>query len=253
MPHAIAPIPCKPCMLNGLSERLVVSHYGNNYGAAVRSLNAIRNELQTLDFAATPNHRLRASKHEERAAMGSMYLHELYFATLGGDGATLFTGSGRVQGRQRPWRRHSSGDSAVCRRGGGSSWRLLPRFAFAAEESHELLHVVEAADHAVEGHNIGRSHAMGLVDEVAVQKLHLAGVTTSFGFLACDCTAFRFHHTVRTTSFWSPSVSHTTKATWRCSTAGLRRSCEDIGTPRNRSRRNHLESRADSLEPRVGV
>jgi Fe-Mn family superoxide dismutase len=41
MQRRITPIPCKPWTLNGLSDRLIVSHYENNYGAAVRSLNSI--------------------------------------------------------------------------------------------------------------------------------------------------------------------------------------------------------------------
>src|SRR5437588_380551 len=38
MRRHIAPIACKPWALNGLSERLIVSHYENAYGTAVRSL-----------------------------------------------------------------------------------------------------------------------------------------------------------------------------------------------------------------------
>jgi superoxide dismutase, Fe-Mn family len=42
MHHRILPIPCKPYTLNWLPERLIVSHYENNYGTVVRSLNALR-------------------------------------------------------------------------------------------------------------------------------------------------------------------------------------------------------------------
>ena len=35
------PISFKPLRLNGLSDRLLASHYENNYGGAVRRLNAI--------------------------------------------------------------------------------------------------------------------------------------------------------------------------------------------------------------------
>jgi Fe-Mn family superoxide dismutase len=94
MRHHIAPIACKPWALNGLSERLLVSHYENDYAAAVRSLNAIRAKLDGLDLAAAPGYEIRALKREELAALGSVALHELYFGTLGGDGATVFTGSG---------------------------------------------------------------------------------------------------------------------------------------------------------------
>ncbi len=45
MNQEITPIPVRPWTLNGLSERLIVSHYENIYGAAVRALNAVRAEL----------------------------------------------------------------------------------------------------------------------------------------------------------------------------------------------------------------
>jgi Fe-Mn family superoxide dismutase len=94
MGQHIAPIACKPWALNGLSERLIASHYENNYGAAVRSLNAVRDALSALDLAAAPGYQIRALKQEELVAMSSVALHELYFGSLGGDGAVLFTGSG---------------------------------------------------------------------------------------------------------------------------------------------------------------
>jgi len=89
MGQHIAPITCKPWSLNGLSERLIVSHYENTYGAAVRSLNAIRDTLNALDLVAAPPYQIRALKREELAAMGSVALHELYFGGLGGDGAAV--------------------------------------------------------------------------------------------------------------------------------------------------------------------
>ena len=45
MPQPIAPIAVRPWTLNGLSERLLVSHYEHHYGSAVRTLNAVRSEL----------------------------------------------------------------------------------------------------------------------------------------------------------------------------------------------------------------
>jgi Fe-Mn family superoxide dismutase len=94
MHHALVPIPCKPWMLNGLSERLLVSHYENEYGTAVRSLNAIQEALGTIDVEAAPGYQLRAMKEEELAMRGSVVLHEAYFGALGGDGGAVFTGSG---------------------------------------------------------------------------------------------------------------------------------------------------------------
>jgi len=137
MQHAIAPIACKPWSLNGLSERLIVSHYEHHYGAAVRSLNTIRDELGSLDLVTAPGHRIRAIKREELAALGSVYLHELYFGTLGGDGATLFTGSGpgtrieapvataldRQFGSVAAWRREFMALASAMSHGSG--WVLL--------------------------------------------------------------------------------------------------------------------------------
>jgi superoxide dismutase, Fe-Mn family len=94
MQRHITPIPCKPWTLNGLSDRLLVSHYENNYGTAVRSLNSIWDRLAEVDLARTSGYEIRALKREELMAMGSVTLHELYFGSLGGDGAVLFTGSG---------------------------------------------------------------------------------------------------------------------------------------------------------------
>ena len=47
----VRPLLLKPQWMNGLSERLLVSHYENNYGGAMRRLNAIRARLAALDWA----------------------------------------------------------------------------------------------------------------------------------------------------------------------------------------------------------
>jgi Fe-Mn family superoxide dismutase len=36
MPYEMKPLSCNPGALTGLSEKIVVSHYENNYGGAVR-------------------------------------------------------------------------------------------------------------------------------------------------------------------------------------------------------------------------
>ena len=41
MRYQLAPIFCRPWVLNGLSQRLIESHYENNYGGALKRLNAI--------------------------------------------------------------------------------------------------------------------------------------------------------------------------------------------------------------------
>src|ERR1700726_5256551 len=80
------PLLLKPQWMNGLSERLLVSHYVNNYGGAVRRLNAIRARLAVLDWARTPVFEINGLKREELIAAGSVILHEIYFDALGGDG-----------------------------------------------------------------------------------------------------------------------------------------------------------------------
>ena len=47
----VRPLLLKPQWMNGLSERLLVSHYENNYGGALRRLNAIRGRLADHDWA----------------------------------------------------------------------------------------------------------------------------------------------------------------------------------------------------------
>jgi Fe-Mn family superoxide dismutase len=86
MRYAIKPLHCRPWTLNGLSPELVESHYENNYGGALRRLNAVTAQLDGLDFASAPPHLLAALKREEGFALNSVLLHELYFASLGGDG-----------------------------------------------------------------------------------------------------------------------------------------------------------------------
>jgi Fe-Mn family superoxide dismutase len=83
---AVRPFLLKPQWMNGLSERLLVSHYENNYGGAVRRLNAIRARLAALDWARTPVFDINGLKREELIAAGSVILHEIYFDSLGGKG-----------------------------------------------------------------------------------------------------------------------------------------------------------------------
>jgi hypothetical protein len=44
MPYQMKPLSCDPAKIAGMSERLIFSHYENNYGGAVKRLN--------MDFGA---------------------------------------------------------------------------------------------------------------------------------------------------------------------------------------------------------
>lgn len=89
MRYQLAPLFCRPWTLNGISPRLIESHYENNYGGALGRLNALTQELEALDPATTPPHVLGRLKREEAAALNSTLLHEIYFASLGGDGRAV--------------------------------------------------------------------------------------------------------------------------------------------------------------------
>jgi len=89
MRYPIAPLFCRPWTLNGITPRLIESHYEHNYGGALARLNAIAKELETLDPGTTPPDIISRLKRDEMTALNSTLLHELYFASLGGDGRTL--------------------------------------------------------------------------------------------------------------------------------------------------------------------
>src|SRR5262244_3647886 len=86
MPYEVKPLACDPTAINGMSERLIVSHHENNYGGAVQRLNAIAKELAELDFTNAPIFVINGLKREELIAMNSMILHELFFDSLGAEG-----------------------------------------------------------------------------------------------------------------------------------------------------------------------
>src|SRR4051794_8828218 len=88
MQYNIAPLFCRPWTLNGITPRLIESHYEHIYGEAINRLNRITEELEALD-ATAPAEVINRLKRDEFAELNSTLLHELYFASLGGDGRTL--------------------------------------------------------------------------------------------------------------------------------------------------------------------
>jgi Fe-Mn family superoxide dismutase len=88
MHYPIAPLFCRPWTLNGMPPRLIESHYEHNYGEALSRLNAITEELEALDPSTTPPEVVSRLKRDQFAELNSTLLHELYFASLGGDGRT---------------------------------------------------------------------------------------------------------------------------------------------------------------------
>lgn len=85
--HTPVPLPFDAKSLKGISEKLIQSHWENNYSGAVKALNTIRSRLaQALNDANTPPYVYTGLKREQLIRTGSVVLHELYFANLGGDG-----------------------------------------------------------------------------------------------------------------------------------------------------------------------
>ena len=127
MRYQLAPIHCRPWQLNGLSQRLIESHYENNYGGALTRLNAVTERLAALDFGTTPGYVINGLKREEFIALNSTLLHELYFASLGGDGRKLpesmADAIARDFGSIERWRSEYVAIAGAL--GGGSGWVLL--------------------------------------------------------------------------------------------------------------------------------
>jgi Fe-Mn family superoxide dismutase len=120
-------LPFDPTALKGLSEKLLRSHHQNNYAGAVKRLNAIRARLVSLPFADAPGFELNGLKREELIATNSMLLHELYFASLGGDGVTMEPAMKLALdasfGSAERWREEFVAIGKAL--GGGSGWVLL--------------------------------------------------------------------------------------------------------------------------------
>ena len=87
MTYQIKPLSCDPAKIKGMSERLIVSHYENNYGGAVKRLNQIDEQLAELDYAKAAGFLINGLKREQLIAMNSMILHELFFDGLRSEGA----------------------------------------------------------------------------------------------------------------------------------------------------------------------
>jgi Fe-Mn family superoxide dismutase len=126
MTYVVKPLPCDPARIKGMSERLILSHYENNYGGAVNRLNAITTQLADLDFATAPGFVINGLKREELIAANSMILHELFFASLGE--ASMPEGELREVlirdfGGLDRWRAEFSAMGKA--QGGGSGWVLL--------------------------------------------------------------------------------------------------------------------------------
>lgn len=147
MTYSMKPLACDPMRIKGMSERLITSHYENNYGGAIKRLNAISAALNELDFASAPVFVVNGLKREQLIAMNSMILHELYFDSLGqGEPpqGSLSEALTRDFGSIERWQAEFAAMGKAL--GGGSGWVLLmysPRDGklvnqWAADHTHTL-------------------------------------------------------------------------------------------------------------------
>jgi superoxide dismutase, Fe-Mn family len=147
MAFTMKPLGCDPQHIKGMSEKLIVSHYENNYGGAVKRLNLITEQLAGLDFNTAPNFLVNGLKREELIATNSMILHELFFDGLGeqsAPGKALEAAIARDFGSLARWRAEFIAMGKAL--AGGSGWVLLsysPRDGtlvnqWAADHCHTL-------------------------------------------------------------------------------------------------------------------
>lgn len=125
--HELKPLTFDPSKLNGLSARMINSHWSNNYGGSIRALNETNRRLAAaLDDPKFPAFVYNDLKREHLMRTGSVVLHELYFENLGGDGqpgadvrALIGSGFGEFERWESEYRRIAAG------LGGGAGWVVL--------------------------------------------------------------------------------------------------------------------------------
>jgi Fe-Mn family superoxide dismutase len=125
--HQPKPLPFDAAKLKGISEKLIKSHWENNYSGAVKALNVVEQRLAAmLADKDLPPYIYGDLKREELVRTGSVVLHENYFANLGGDGKA----SGKVLDLIKEWFGSYEQWEAEFKRtanalGGGSGWTIL--------------------------------------------------------------------------------------------------------------------------------
>jgi len=143
--HTPVPLPFNAKALSGISEKLIQSHWENNYSGAVQALNTTRSRLtQALGDANTPAYVYTSLKREQLLRTGSVVLHESYFGNLGGNGkadaslrSTIAASFGTFNAWESEFRKIGQGLA------GGSGWVVL-----GYNQKLKLLENYWMADHA---------------------------------------------------------------------------------------------------------
>lgn len=142
--HTPKPLTFDPSKLVGLSERLVMSHWENNYVGSVNALNMIEERLAKAMQDPDVHQLVYAGlKREELHRTGSVILHELYFEGLGGDGQPtggMAIGIAQAFGSFEAWQAEFMRTARAL--GGGSGWVMLSYNLYT-----KSLHTYWAPDH----------------------------------------------------------------------------------------------------------
>lgn len=156
--HQPKPLSFDPAKLRGLSEKLVRSHWENNYGGAVKALNAVEQRLDSMmKDKDLPAYIYGDVKREELARTGSVILHEHYFSNLGGDGkpaGAVLESIKQWFGSYEEWEGEFKRTANAL--GGGSGWAILAHNLHTGE-----LHNYWAGDHM---HNAPMSRPLLVLD-----------------------------------------------------------------------------------------
>jgi Fe-Mn family superoxide dismutase len=125
--HQIKPLPFDPAKLKGISEKLIRSHWENNYSGALRALNVVEQRLAAMSADKDlPAYVYGDLKREEALRTGSVVLHEIYFSHLGGEGKAggdVLTALKQAFGSYEAWEAEFKRTGAAL--GGGSGWVML--------------------------------------------------------------------------------------------------------------------------------
>ena len=143
--HTPVPLPFDAKSLRGISEKLIQSHWENNYVGASKALNTIRARLmQAAADSNTPPYVYTGFKREQSIRTGSVVLHELYFANLGGNGNAPAELRKRISDSFGTYDNWESEFRTIGQGlGGGSGWVVL-----GFNEHLKLLENYWLADHA---------------------------------------------------------------------------------------------------------
>lgn len=125
--QAPKPLAFDSASLDGLSAKLINSHWENNYGGSVRALNVVKQRLQTaLADDAAPAYLYNDLKREHLLRTGSVVLHEYYFDNLSPAAdrePELDSALARAFGSAATWEKEFKRIGAGL--GGGSGWVML--------------------------------------------------------------------------------------------------------------------------------